>query len=90
MSDYKVAYVSCDWDPVAVFLDSGSDCNPGDLLTYSAAGEHAEAAIDWIREQPPATEDEYRDLHAHLFRRYADPGQGGPLTRTIDQAGLPY
>lgn len=89
MTDYRVAYVLSDGDPVAVFLDSGPDCNPGYLMTYARVGEHGEGSIEWVREQPLPAEDQYRDLHAYLSRRYADPSQGEPVTLVIDQQGLP-
>lgn len=88
MHAYRVAYVLSDGVPVAVFLDSAGDCNPGYLMTYARAGEHGEGSIEWIRGQQPATDEQYGDLHAYLARRYANPSQGEALALTIDQAGL--
>ncbi|KLI09356.1 hypothetical protein A5741_11765 [Mycolicibacterium conceptionense] len=89
MTNYRVAYVLSGGEPVAVFLDSAADCNPGNLMTYMRVGEHDEGSIEWVREQPPAVEYQYRDLHAYLARRYADPSQGESLELVIDQTGLP-
>lgn len=90
MTDYRVAYVFSDDQPVAVFLDSEQDANPGNLLTYARLGEHSEASIDWVRQQPAATEDQYHDLHDYLTKhRYGSLAGYDTLDLVIDDAGLP-
>ena len=88
MTNFRVAYIDEDGEPLAVFLDSGAEAGPGRLIVYSRVGEHSEADIDYLRRLPLASEATYQQLHAYLSRRYAgDPGQ--PLTLTIDQEGVP-
>lgn len=88
MEDYRVGYVVSEGAPVAVFLDSGPGCNAGMLMSYIEIGEHGEASLDWIREQPLADAALYTPLHAYLRERYAEqPGE--PLNLVIDQAAVP-
>lgn len=89
MQEYRVGYVDSDGEPVAVFIDSAPDCNPGFLMSYARIGEHSEASLDWVREQPLAGPNEYGQLHDYLSRRYADPHPEPPLKLVIDQAGVP-
>lgn len=88
MQDYRVGYVDSDGEPVAVFIDSGSDCNPGRLMSYARMGEHSEADIDWVAAQPLADEELYRELHGYLSRRYAE-FPGDQLNLVISQAAVP-
>ncbi|KXO98419.1 Uncharacterised protein (plasmid) [Tsukamurella tyrosinosolvens] len=90
MDDYRVTYViDDDGEPVAVFLDSGKDREPGYLTTYDRTDEHSVASIEWFRRMPPATEHQAYDLHAYLKRRYAEPMQGDPVSLVFTPAGLP-
>jgi hypothetical protein len=86
---YRVAYVLSQGEPIAVFLDSSADCNSGNAMTYARAGEHCEGSIDWVRQQPLASADQYRDLHSYLVLRYADPSHRNPVELVIDQEALP-
>ncbi|BBY54173.1 hypothetical protein H7J07_06045 [Mycobacterium koreense] len=89
MGDYRVGYVDADGEAVAFFLDSAEDCNAGHLMTYMRVGEHDEAAIDWINEQPLAAADLYGPLHEYLSHRYATAPGETPLNLVIDQAAVP-
>lgn len=88
MRDYRVAYVlEDDGEPLAVFLDSVTDCAPGNVGSYARVGEHSEASIEYVRSRPVAAEADYLPLHTYLSRRYG-AGPDEPLNLVVDQAGL--
>lgn len=90
MKDYRVGYIDEDGEPVAVFIDSTEDCRPGRIMVYARVGEHAEADIEWVRQQPLADSALSAPLHAYLERRYGDPpGECESLRLVIDQAAVP-
>lgn len=88
MQNYRIGYVDSADEAVAVFIDSADDCNFGMLMSYMRMGEHGEAAIDWIRDQPLAGADLYQGLHRYLSRRYAET-PGDPVNLIIDQEAVP-
>jgi len=88
MKEYRVGYIDADGDPVAVFIDSTEDCGPGRIMVYARMGEHSEADIEWVRQQPLADTARSQSLHAYLERRYSEP-PGEPLQLVIDQAAVP-
>lgn len=73
MQDYHVGYISVDGEPLAVFTDSPPDCRPGRIMVYARMGEHSEADIEWVRQQPLADPADATSLHAYLERRYSEP-----------------
>jgi phage terminase large subunit GpA-like protein len=87
MQDYRVGYIFVEDEAEAVFIDSGRDCFRGQLTVYARLGEHADADIAWIRQQPLASEDQYQKLHQYLSRRYASSND--PANLVIDQAAVP-
>lgn len=90
MKDYRVGYVDDGGEPVAVFIDSTQDCRPGRIMVYTRMGEHAEADIEWVRQQPLAELAQSGSLHAYLERRYSDPpGECDCLRLVIDQSAVP-
>jgi len=88
MKDYRVGYIDADVEPVAVFIDSTDDCGPGRIMFCARMGEHSEADIEWVRQQPLADTARSQPLHAYLERRYSEP-PGEPLQLVIDQAAVP-
>lgn len=85
---YRVAYLAEDGAPLAVFLDSGPQTRPGALTVYARIGEHGEAAVEYLRRLPLASEQLYHGLHTYLTKRYAG-GPGESLTLVVDQKGVP-
>ena len=88
MQDYRVGYIDVDGDPEAVFIDSTPDCQPGRLMIYARMGEHSEADIEWVRQQPLADLASAAPLHMYLERRYSSP-PGELLRLVIDQNAVP-
>ncbi len=88
MQDYRVGYIDVDGDPVAVFIDSTSDCRPGNIMVYARMGEHSEADIEWVRQQPLAELERAAPLHTYLEQRYSSP-PGELLRLVIDQVAVP-
>ena len=90
MKNYHVGYLDVDGDPVAVFTDSAADCRPGNIMVYARMGEHAEADIAWVRQQPLASLTLSAPLHEYLARRYSDPpGECEAVNLVIDQGAVP-
>ena len=90
MQDYRVGYITVDGEPEAVFTDSTPDCRPGRIMVYARMGEHSEADIEWVRQQPLADPADAASLHSYLARRYSDPpGDCPPLRLVIDQESVP-
>lgn len=88
VTTYRVGYVLEDnAEPLAVFLDSGPDCNPGNLMSYARMGEHGEADVAYVRGRPLAAESQYLSLHSYLLQRYA--AGSDPVALVIDQEGVP-
>lgn len=55
-----------------VFLDQlvAYDINYINVTTYTRIGQHGEATLEWINEQRPAREFEYRHLHKEISSIY--------------------
>ncbi len=87
---YRVGYVvEAGGEVLAVFLDSGPDSHAGHLIAYARQGEHTEACIEYICEQPLAREDQYRGLHSYLSARYAQTPGTPAVCLVVDQDGVP-
>lgn len=72
----RIAYLDEAGSPLAVLLDSGPDCAPAHLMTYSPHDQHNQAHVAYLAQLPPASPAAYRQLHSHLCARYSDPTQG--------------
>ena len=57
---------------IAIFPDSGPDCNPGHLMSYLHVGQHGETCPEAMNALAPATPAEYHDLYRELETIYGE------------------
>lgn len=58
-------------DVIALFCDSASDCNFGNVMSYQHVGQHGEASRDLGLKLKLATPEEYADLKRELESIYS-------------------